>query len=317
MTRRAVACGSSFDGSTIDGQGAGMTDVVRFIRQRGGFATRADLVAATSRSEFDAAVRAGDILWFSRGRYGVPELDLDLMTAHGLRGVLSHGSAALWHGWEVKTVPAKTHITIPRRRRIALPPTVISHRADLSPDEIVDGICTSARRTLIDCLRTMPPDEALAIGDSALRHGVPRRVLEQIGAEVRGRGRPGVVRVTEYADGRADNPFESCLRSIALEVDGLHVVPQQWINNARQNVRPDLVDEQLKIVVEAESFEWHGDRAALRRDARRFNLLVVDGWIVLRFSWEDVMFDREYVLDVLRAVVDARTQVHRCPACAA
>ena len=89
------------------------------IRQQGGFATRGDLVAASSRSEFDAAVRAGDIVWFSRGRYGVPELDVDLMTAHGLRGVLSHASAAMWHGWEVKTVPDKTHITIPRRRRLA------------------------------------------------------------------------------------------------------------------------------------------------------------------------------------------------------
>ena len=294
-----------------------MTPVVRFIRQKGGFATRAELVAATSRSEFDAAVRAGDILWFSHGRYGVPEIDLDLMTAHGLRGVLSHASAALWHGWEVKTVPGKTHITIPRRRRLAVPPTVSPHRADLRTDEVVDGICTSVRRTLIDCFRTLPPDDALAIGDSALRHGVPRSVLARIGATVRGPGRPGVLRATRYADGRADNPFESCLRSIAIEVDGLDVEPQWWINNARQNVRPDLVDEQLRLVLEAESFEWHGDRAALRRDARRFNLLVVDGWIVLRFTWEDVMFDRPYVLDVLRSVVDARTQVHRCPACAA
>ena len=82
-------------------------------------------------------------------------------------------------------------------------------------------------------------------------------------------------------------------------------------------MRPDLVDERLKMVLEAESFEWHGGRAELKRDARRYNLLVVDGWIVLRFSWEDVMFDRDYVLDVLRAVVDARTQVLLCPSCAA
>jgi very-short-patch-repair endonuclease len=294
-----------------------VADVVRFLRQQGGFATRAELVAASGRSEFDAAVRAGDIVWFSRGRYGVPELDLDLMTAHGLRGVLSHASAALWHGWEVKTVPAKTHITIPRRRRLALPPTVTPHRADLRTDEIVDGICTSVRRTLTDCLRALPPDDALAIGDSALRHGVSRSVRTRIGATVRGPGRPGVRRVARCADGRAANPFESCLRSIGLEVHGLDVEPQRWIRNERQRVRPDLVDERLKIVLEAESFEWHGDRVALKRDARRYNLLVVGGWIVLRFAWEDVMFERDFVLDVLRAVVDARTQVRRCPSCAA
>ena len=38
------------------------------------------------------------------------------------------------------------------------------------------------------------------------------------------------------------------------------------------------------MVLEAESFEWHSSRQALRRDARRYNLLVIDGWIVLRFT---------------------------------
>jgi very-short-patch-repair endonuclease len=294
-----------------------VTEVDRFVRHQGGFATRADLVAATSRSEFDAAVRAGDIVWFSHGRYGVPELDLDLMKAHGLRGVLSHASAALWHGWEVKLVPDTTHVTIPRRRRLAVPPTVTTHRVDLRPDEIVDGICTSAPRTLVDCLRTMPPDDALAIADSALRHGVHRSVLTRIATTVRGPGRPGVLRATRHADVRAANPFESCLRSIAADVEGLHVEPQRWVTSARQRVRPDLVDVRLKVILEAESFEWHGDRAALKRDARRYNLLVVDGWLVLRFSWEDVMFDRAYVLDVLQSLVDARTQVRSCPLCAA
>jgi very-short-patch-repair endonuclease len=291
--------------------------VVLFVRRQGGFATRAQIVSATSRREFEAAVRQGDVVWFSRGRYGVPDLDLDIMTAHGLRAVLSHGSAALWHGWEVKTLPDKTHVTIPRRRRLALPPTVVTHRSDLAADEVVDGICTSARRTLLDCLRTMPSDDALTIADSALRHGVRRRLLDDIAATVRGPGRPGVLSAVRNADIRSANPFESVLRSIASEVEGLHVVPQLWIETDRQSVRPDLVDERLKVVLEAESFAWHGDRAALKRDARRFNFLAADGWIVLRFTWEEVMFDRAYVLEVLRSVVDARTQVRRCTGCAA
>jgi very-short-patch-repair endonuclease len=58
------------------------------------------------------------------------------------------------------------------------------------------------------------------------------------------------------------------------------------------HARPDLVDEDLRLVLEADSFEWHGDRVALRDDARRYDLMVVNGWRVLRFAWEDVMFDR-------------------------
>jgi very-short-patch-repair endonuclease len=74
------------------------------------------------------------------------------------------------------------------------------------------------------------------------------------------------------------------------------------------------------MVLEAESFEWHGDRAALRRDARRYNAMVVDGWLVLRFSWEDVMFQPEYVRAVLVAAgrfVAKQAQPccrHRCAA---
>ncbi|MCW2843636.1 MAG: hypothetical protein JWN22_1552, partial [Nocardioides sp.] len=67
-------------------------------------------------------------------------------------------------------------------------------------------------------------------------------------------------------------------------------------------VRPDLVDERLRIVVEADSFEWHGKRSALARDARRYNSLVAAGWLVLRFAWEDVIHDPDHVRRVLADV---------------
>ena len=71
--------------------------------------------------------------------------------------------------------------------------------------------------------------------------------------------------------------------------------------------RPDLVDLRLKIVLEADSFEWHGGREALASDAQRYNTLVAHGWVVLRFCWEDVMFHPEQVEATLRAVVELRT----------
>jgi very-short-patch-repair endonuclease len=67
--------------------------------------------------------------------------------------------------------------------------------------------------------------------------------------------------------------------------------------------RPDLVDEELGVVLEADSSTWHGDRSALRRDARRYHLMVVHGWLVLRFAWEDARFDQDYVRSVLVSVV--------------
>ena len=110
-------------------------------------------------------------------------------------------------------------------------------------------------------------------------------------------------RVIELARVEAANPFESALRGISHDVPGLDLVPQCTLSSVRQTVRPDLVDRDLGVIVEADSYEWHGGRAALKTDARRYNLMVVDGWIVLRFAYEDVMFDPDYVREVLVAVV--------------
>ena len=110
------------------------------------------------------------------------------------------------------------------------------------------------------------------------------------------------------ADGRAANPFESSLRAVCLQVDGLDVVPQVAIHDPHWLGRPDLVDRRLKIVLEADSFEWHGNRADLDRDARRYNALVAAGWVVLRFSWEEVMFHPARVRATIEAVVARRTE---------
>lgn len=84
---------------------------------------------------------------------------------------------------------------------------------------------------------------------------------------------------------------------------GLRVEPQVLITDTRPWCRPDLVDPDLRVAIEAHSFGWHGDRAALARDTRRYNKLVAAGWIVLRFCWEDVMFHPDEVRAVLLAVV--------------
>ena len=167
------------------------------------------------------------------------------------------------------------------------------------------------------CGRRLPFDEALAVADSALRDGFPVARLHALAAAARGPGSARLRRVAAHADGRSDNPFESVLRAIAIDVPGLEVEPQVRIaGELGLSVRADLVDRRLRIVIEADSFEWHGDRTALRRDARRYDLLVANGWTVLRFSWEDVMHDPDFVRAVLQATVvrTQRASAHAAPA---
>ena len=171
----------------------------------------------------------------------------------------------------------------------------------------VRGTVTDQESTLADCLR-LPFGEAVAIADSALRHGFGRDRLLAVASGLRGPGAPQARRVAELASAEAANPFESGLRAIAVDVPGLDVRPQHPIYDPGFLGRPDLVDIRLGVVLEADSFGWHGSRSALAADCRRYNRLVAHGWLVLRFSWEDVMHEPGWVRSVIRAVVDERTE---------
>ena len=106
----------------------------------------------------------------------------------------------------------------------------------------------------------------------------------------------------DAADPRAANPFESCLRAVALRVPGLVVEPQFQVDDIG---RADLVSRELRLVIEADSHEFHSDEQAFRNDIRRYTAMVRNGWIVVRFCWEDVMFKQEYVAQVLLDLVGA------------
>lgn len=282
--------------------------VVHVLERLGGVADRATLVRLTSRAKLDAALRIGDVVRDSRGRYALPAADQAVRAANALSAVVSHGSAAAHWGWEMKQPPQQPSMTVPRNRNVAAERRVeLSVKwADLSPEEIVNGILTSQGRTVIDCAKTMPFDHALAIADSALRHrNITSRRLLQLAEAVPGRGRAACLRVAREANGKAANPFESVLRAISLDVPGLDLRPQVVISEGGPVVRPDLVDENLRLVVEADSFEWHGKRNALKKDCERYNALVLLGWTVLRFSWEHVMFEPCYVDSCLREYVHA------------
>jgi very-short-patch-repair endonuclease len=281
--------------------------VVEVLLQLGGVASRGTLVRLTSRNDFDRAVRVGDVVRIATGTYALPHADEGLQAAHALAGALSHTSAALFWGWEITTVPARPHVTVPVKRKVARERRrkVQLHRTDLSGDDVCDFV-TSKEVTLGQCLRTEPWPSALAVADSALRHGFSPDTLRRLAEEARGPGSPQMRRAARHASPKAANPFESVLRAIALDVAGLNVQPQVILDLA-DRIRPDLVDADLRIVLEADSFEWHGSRVALRRDAQRYNRMVIGGWTVLRFAWEDVMHDQSYVRSVLQEVVALAT----------
>lgn len=286
---------------------------VDVLLRLGGVATRAQVLGLCRRSELDAAVAAGLVVRDARGRSALPAASTALRAAAAHTGVVSHLSAAIAHGWETKLVPEMPHLTVPRNRNVSrLDRTAfVPHWSRLSETELRDRV-TSPERTLADCLRTLPPDEAQCVADSALRHrAVGPEELGLLAATLTGSGSAAARRVAALADGRATNPFESTLRWIATGVRGIDVVPQVVIDQDGFRCRPDLVDVRRRIVLEADSATWHTSRQALRQDCRRYNALLLRDWLVLRFTWEDVMFDAAHVRGVL--VAAAAERVRRPP----
>lgn len=278
------------------------------LHSLGGLARRGQLVRFEGRAAVDRALAGGDIVRVARGRYGLRTLPDAVVAAGRVAGVLGLEHAALHHGWEVVDNPRRPQLVVPKDRRVS---EDARSRLDLiwrdlgSDDH--DGLATSPALTLDMCSRRLPFHRALAVADSALRAGFRPARLDALARQARGPGSRQLRRVADAARGAAANPFESVLRAIALDVAGLNVTPQVLLTGPGWAIRPDLVDEELALVLEADSFEWHGGRAALDRDATRYNRLVAAGWSVLRFSWEAVMARPEEVRESLVAVVAQRT----------
>lgn len=276
-------------------------EVVDALTWRGGVADAALLHHLTSRRKVRTALRNGWVVRPVRGRYALPDGDEARRAAAGLSGVVSHLSAAQLNGWELKHRPAAPTISVPRNRKVApwRREGVDLRWRDL-PDDDVWHDRTRAGRTVMDCAKDCPFDEALTVADSALRHGnVTTGQLLSLADAVSSTGRTRCHRVARAASGLAANPFESVLRATSLDVPGLDLQPQVMIEEDGWVGRPDLVDVGHRIVVEADSFEFHGRRSALARDCERYNALALRGWLVLRFSWEHVMFEPDYVRESL------------------
>jgi very-short-patch-repair endonuclease len=280
------------------------------LARLGGVATWGQLRAAVHWRHVAAALRTGAILRERRGRYVLPTTGPARAAAHRVSGVASHTSAALHWGWKVKTPPERPHVTVRAKRslRATSREAITTHWRDLAPDEVVDGWVTTTSRTVVDCCLDLPFDEALAVFDSALRCGVRAERVLALASRLGPRQQRRVLRVARVADGRAANPFESVLRAICSDVPGLSVSPQHVIEDDSFAASVDLADPALKIVVEAESYEFHGTRRQFRRDCRRYTELGARGWVLLRFTWSEVMFEPDYVRRMVALTVASRTE---------
>ena len=250
---------------------------------------------------------SGDVL---SARTDVPDDEHVRAAVVGLAGVASHSTAARVWGIELLEEDPACHVTVGRNRSRARWEDVTVHRRDLSPQDTrtVSGVrVTSALRTVLDLCLTLPLPAAVASADSALRSGaVDERELRQACARLpAGQERSRVARAVRLVDRRSGSMLESVFRVLFSDAD-LPLPQSQFAVRApdgRLLGRVDFAWPEHRLVVETDGYAFHADRSSYRADRRRTNALVLAGWRVLRFSWEDVLHDPDSVVAAVRAAL--------------
>lgn len=229
------------------------------------------------------------------------------------KAVASHRSAArLWGLVEDETV----EVTVERDRLPRLQGVVVHRPLDLWKARTTarDGIpVTNPLRTLADLGAVLPTDAvAEAVEQALITRLVTFRGLCNEWRRIAKPGRSGSGVLRTILDNRllGDKPADSVLEPRAAPifalVGGPRPVFQHEVSIGGRRFRLDFAYPDLKIAVEFDGLVAHATAAALQADLRRQNALLAAGWLVLRFTWDDVVRRPDRVALEISRVVAAR-----------
>ena len=238
---------------------------------------------------------------------------LGLVLSAGKGAVVSHrAAAALWgfDGFRRGT----PELTVPRGRRYRRPLAIVHESTDLDRCGVRrrSGLpVTDPARTLLDLARRTPDHRLTLAIESARRMGWTSwsELIATLAKHARC-GRPGIRRLRRviaagvHREEITDSDFELLVLSLLVE----HGLPEPVIHHdvvdatGRHLAEIDLAYPELKIAIELDGGD-HQRREVFERDRPRQNNLVLEGWIVLRFTW-DAYRDRPH--EIVAAVRAAR-----------
>lgn len=216
--------------------------------------------------------------------------------------VVSHRCAAqIWGVPFHKQLGAA--LTVPRscRRRLA---GAKVYRRDLQPADkrCREGlVVTSPLRTAVDCGRDVPFEKAVVILDRLLnRQRLTRSDLFGAAQRQLGPGSTALRRAVRMTDAGAGSGLETAARLLFLG-GGLSVVSQYRLH--RDTHAYDFAIVAHRLLIEVEGFGYHASRDQLDRDARYATEAAVDGWRLLRFTWEDITLRPAQTLATISAAI--------------
>jgi very-short-patch-repair endonuclease len=253
-------------------------------------------------------------------------------------GCLSHLTAAQSQGWEVldtrpswaamdaslmgiKGADAEAKVDEgrwPRADQVELTctgivsrplPGLLLHRDPTVQPALVGGFrVTEAARTLVDVARSAYFLVAVCLLDARFRQtpGLRSQVGAMLGICGGTRGIVAAQRALRFADEKSESVLESLLRLLIILAGLPAPTVQLQVRLGQLSFRADLGYEEARLLIEADGRDYHSEWRAVGRDLARQNALMNAGWRVLRFTWTQILFQPELVINAIRQALQAR-----------
>lgn len=248
---------------------------------------------------------------------GVPAMwHQSVLAACFTEDAFAHGrtAAVLWglDGFDPRVVEVVTH----RWRRRVNASVRVHETRDLTEADRAERASipvTSIERTIIDLGAVVPRSKVEQAFDDALRRGLtsPELVHDRF-VQLARRGRPGVgvlrpvLELRLGTSGPRPGEFERRVWRLLVGAGVAEPVVEHEVRLASGLfvARVDLAYPQPRIAIECDSDAWHSGRQRRQADLDRQNRLVLAGWTILRFTWQDAVQRPRIIVEQVLAALE-------------
>ncbi|KKK05260.1 DUF559 domain-containing protein [Micromonospora sp. HK10] len=230
--------------------------------------------------------------------------------------VAGRSAAYLW-GADLLDLTAPVTVLLPRTARMRPHPRVRIVRSvlpDTDRTRFAGLPVTTALRTAFDLGRQPARTDALVAVDALLNRRVVKLTDLRAYAAARS-GWPGTRLLREVlalAEPLSESPMETRLRLLLLDAGLGPLVAQHDVLDARGRFvgRVDLAWPARRVAVEYDG-DHHRERTHFRQDVARLNALRAAGWLVLRFTADDVLRHPRATVALVRQALAERAAAPR------
>jgi very-short-patch-repair endonuclease len=225
----------------------------------------------------------------------------------GPRTAVSGLAAAWWLGL-VDGCPEVIEVTVARDRQPGRQPGVRVRRRTLAETDlvVVRSVCvTDAPLTVLEASVALGPQGGEFL-DRALQRHV--RFATVYRAHCRNLGRRGSRASATLLAVAADRAASEAERLLVKLLRAAGVTGWQ-LGYALEGCVLDLAFPRPRVAIEVDGWAWHSSAERKRRDSRRQNGVVLAGWTVLRFGWDDLNHRPDEVLAEIKAALSVPPRV--------